>query len=203
MPKYATLASENPRIPKLPAIAEINFVGVQLENLLLGEALLKFQRDHGFGNFSAPGALVGKEEGARYLHGDGAGALVMSAAVAKIGPRGAHNAHDVEAAMLEEALVFRGHDGVNECRGQILIQHRAALFAGAVKQIGDQFRLDFGAAQIGAASERTDGTNGFAGELHAQRVGTGRNRNTWTGRMSTVLPCTVNWPMELSSFSGR
>ena len=47
--------------------------------------------------------------------------------------------------------------------GQILVQNRAALFAGAVEEIGDEFGLDFGAAQIGAAGERADGADGLAG----------------------------------------
>ncbi len=44
------------------AVAQINLVGVELENLLLVEAMLEFHGDHGFSDLAAPGALGGKEE---------------------------------------------------------------------------------------------------------------------------------------------
>ena len=40
------------------AIAEINFIGIQLKNLLLGETVLQFQCHHGFGNLATPGAFA-------------------------------------------------------------------------------------------------------------------------------------------------
>src|SRR6266446_2797711 len=46
----------------------------------------------------------------------------------------------------------------------------AALLARAVEEIGDEFRLDLGVIERVAAAERTDGANGFAGELHVQRI---------------------------------
>src|SRR5215469_7430372 len=95
------------------AIAKINFIGIQLENLLLCETLLELQRNHGLGEFAAPGALIGEEKGAPHLHGDGASTLVVAAAMAQVGPCRADNAHEVESAMLEEALVFGGKNGAH------------------------------------------------------------------------------------------
>ena len=85
------------------------------------------------------------------MHGDGAGALVMTARVAHVGPGRPHDAHKVEAAVLEEALVFGRHDGVYQGGRQVLVEHRAALFARAVEEISNQLRLDFCAAHIRAA----------------------------------------------------
>ncbi len=45
--------------PEAAAIAEINFVGIQLENLLLGKTLLELERNHGFRGLAAHGALIG------------------------------------------------------------------------------------------------------------------------------------------------
>ncbi len=45
--------------PKAAAIAEVNFVGIQLENLLLGKTLLELERNHCFRGLAAHGALIG------------------------------------------------------------------------------------------------------------------------------------------------
>src|SRR5579872_1409023 len=99
LPKYANA--------KTSPVAEIHFVRIQLENFLLGEALLEFERNHGFGELPAPRALVRKEERPRHLHRDGAGALVVLAAVPQVRPGGPCDAHKIESAVLEEALVLR------------------------------------------------------------------------------------------------
>ena len=93
---------------KTPAVAQINFVGIQLEDLLLVEALLQLDGNHGFGQFPPPIALRREKERPRHLHGDGAGALVVLAAVAHVGPRRSHDADEVKAAVLEEPLVLSG-----------------------------------------------------------------------------------------------
>src|ERR1700730_2079272 len=94
--------------PEAAAVAEINFVGIQFENLLLGETLLESERNHGFRYFAAKGALIAQEKSARHLHGNGAGALEMIAGMAQIRPGRAHDAHEIEAPVLKEALIFRG-----------------------------------------------------------------------------------------------
>ncbi len=95
----------------------------------------------------------------------------MAAAVAQVGPGRARDAHKVEAAMFEKAFVFRGHDRVHQRGRQVLVENRAALFSRAVEKIGDQFRLDFGAAHVGAAGKRPNIANGLAGELNRQAIG--------------------------------
>src|SRR5262249_1186032 len=130
------------------------------------EALFELEGHQRFGNFAAQGALVGQEEGSRDLHGDGAGALVVIAAMAEIGPGGTSDADEVKAAMLEEALVLGGDDGVDQYGRNVFVTDGATLFAGAVEQIGDGFRLDFGGAHFGAATEGANRADGLAGELH-------------------------------------
>jgi len=103
--------------------------------LLFGEALFELEGNHGFGHFAAPGALIAEEESARDLHGDGAGALKVRAGVAQVGPRGTHDAHEIEAAVLEEALVFRGENSVNENAREVVVAHRAALSRALSKRL--------------------------------------------------------------------
>src|SRR6266446_5158976 len=108
---------------KAPAVAQVNFVGVQLEDLLLVEALLKLDGNHGFGQLPAPIALGREEEGARHLHGDGARALVVLAAMPHVGPRRPHDADEVTATMFEETLVLGGKNRVHQHYRQIFISH--------------------------------------------------------------------------------
>src|ERR1700683_3132680 len=57
------------------AIAEVSLVGVESEDLLLGEALIELEGDQSFFDFAAPDTLGGEKEGAGNLHVDGGGAL--------------------------------------------------------------------------------------------------------------------------------
>src|ERR1700686_1104068 len=63
---------------KTSAVAEIDFVGVQLENLLLAEAVLALQGHHGFGNFAPIRPIRVEKETARHLHRNRAAALNAS-----------------------------------------------------------------------------------------------------------------------------
>src|SRR5206468_459212 len=83
--------------PKAPAVAQINFVGIQLEYLLLVEALLELDGNHGFGHLPPPIAFGREEERARYLHGNGASSLVVLAGVPQVGPRRSRDADEVKA----------------------------------------------------------------------------------------------------------
>ena len=154
---------------KAAAIAEINLVGVELENLLLVKTVLEFDSHNGFRHLTAPGTLGGKEEAARKLHGEGAGAL-GDAFAAKIGPCGAKNTHEIETGMLEKALILGGEDRVHEHSGDIVKADPAAFLAGSVKEIGEQFGLDFGALDDVAVIEQLDAAHAAASEIDVQRV---------------------------------
>src|SRR5690348_18472133 len=60
------------------AVPEVNLVGVQFKNALLGETVVEFERHHGFRQLAAPDALRGEEKAARHLHVNGAGAFEHS-----------------------------------------------------------------------------------------------------------------------------
>src|SRR5258708_32312901 len=94
----------------------------------------------------------------------------MAAGVAQVSPGGAGDAQEVEAAMLEKALVLRGENGVHEKRGQIVVADGAALLARPVEEIGEEVRLALGVIGRVAAPERGDGANAFAGQLPGERI---------------------------------
>ncbi len=139
--------------------------------MLLVEALLQLHRDHQLGELAAPGALVGEEERARDLHRDRARALIVVAGVAQVGPCCADDANEVEAAMLEVALVFGGDDRVDERGRNVVVANRAAFFAKRIEKIGDEFGLDIGGDEIVAAAERPNRADFFAAETDGDRVG--------------------------------
>ncbi len=126
---------------KAAAIAKINVIGVQLEDLALGEALVELGGHQDFLHLAAPFALGGEEESARHLHVYGAGALGLAVA-GEVVKSGAENADHVEGSVFEEALVLGGEDGVDHYRRKVIEADHAALLAGAVEQIGDQLGFD-------------------------------------------------------------
>ena len=136
------------------APAEVDEVDVVLEDLLLRHALFELEGDHGFGGFALPGAVAVEEEGPRELHGDGGGAV--AAVLGDVDPGGADKADRIEAGVLEEALVLGGEDGVDEDLGDVLELDLAALLAGAVEQIGEEFGFEVVDGALGVVAAGDD-----------------------------------------------
>ena len=63
------------------ALAEIDLVDVELEDLVLGQAVLDLEGEQRFVELARERLLRGQEEVARHLHGDGGGALPALPAV--------------------------------------------------------------------------------------------------------------------------
>ena len=118
------------------AVAKVDFVGIKLEDLLLGEASLELQRHKRLGELAPQGLLSREEKAARHLHGNGAGAL-RDPFVPEVGQGSANDAHEINAGMLEEAFVLRREHRVHQRFGQIIEADRPALLARAVKEIGE------------------------------------------------------------------
>ncbi len=153
---------------KTAAIAQINFVGIQLENLLLGKALVDFDRHQNFFYLAAPFALGGEEKAARHLHIDGAGALGFLAA-AKVGEGRANTRTQSSPPCSKKRLSSAASTASTRSR-KIVKADDAALFARAVKKIGDQLRLDFGGIARGAVGKLRDARDLPRGEIDAKRV---------------------------------
>src|SRR5579862_6082857 len=157
------------------AIAEVNLVGIEGEDLLFAEALIKLESDDGFFDFAAPAAFGGKEEGASNLHIDGGGALRFGT-VPKVGPSGAEDADGVEAAVVEEALIFGRKHGFNEDFGHVVKADQAAFFTGGIEKIGEDFRLDLGVIKFGIVGEADKFRNVVPSEIDTDGVTAGEVR---------------------------
>src|ERR1700680_13431 len=125
------------------AVPKIDFVCVKLENLLLVEAVLEFERHDRFGNLAPHGPVHTEKETARHLHRDRAAAL-HARPVAEVGPGRAQNPDGIKSRMLEEAPVFHGKNGIAQNLRNVVVAEGSALLAGAVKQAGQKFRLNLG-----------------------------------------------------------
>ena len=138
------------------ALAEVDAIAVELEDLLLAEFLLEFERDHDFRQLALDGLFRRQEERSRQLHGDGRSALLVALA-GNVDPEGLREAQEVDAAMLEETAVFDGENRVDHHLGNFVVFHDLALGALlGVEQGGNQLRLKFVGGEIAAAAADAD-----------------------------------------------
>jgi hypothetical protein len=98
------------RLDAVGAGAEVGAAEVEGEDLLLGVGPLQLHRVEQLLRLALGRAVVGQEQVARQLLGDGRGAL-RGAALADVGDDGAGDAQGVEAGVLVEAPVLDGHEG--------------------------------------------------------------------------------------------
>ena len=106
-------------------LAEEDLVQVELEDLVLAQALLDAQCEEDLVDLAGVRLLAGQEEVARHLHRDRARALVAPARK-DVAHRGARDADRIDARMLEEARVLGRQDGVPHHRRNVLDAHEAA-----------------------------------------------------------------------------
>ena len=97
------------------AEAEIDFVEIEFEDLVLGIGALEPHRQQRFLDLAAERNFVGEEEVLRDLLGDGRGALrpASGAEILRVQQRRARHAGIVDAAMLVEILVLGGEERVD------------------------------------------------------------------------------------------
>ena len=98
------------------AEAEIDFVEIEFENLVLGIGALDPHRQQGFLDLAGERHFVGQKEVLGDLLGDGRCALrpPVGAVILRVQHRGARHAGKVDAAMLVEILVLGGQEGVDD-----------------------------------------------------------------------------------------
>ena len=132
------------------ALAEVDLVGVHLENLLLVEARLQLKGDHDLDDLARVSLLRRQEESARQLHGQRRSALRLFAPGDVCERRGGEPVV-VDAAVLEEAAVLDGEHRLHQMRGDFVVGDQAALGARLVfRQAGDQQRLELIGLEGGA-----------------------------------------------------
>ncbi len=153
------------------ALAEVNLVGVHLEDLLLGEAGFELKGDQDLFELAGVAAFGREEEAARELHGEGGAAFDEAVVALEIVDDGSGHAVVVDAAVLEEAAVFDGGDGLDHARGDLVVGDEAALGAVLVfGEGGDELGLELVGAERGAVFGG-DALDGAAGGVDGGAVG--------------------------------
>ena len=123
------------RADAVSALAEIDLVDIQLQNLLLVEFFLDLHGEEDLVQFADIGSLPAQEEISGDLHGDRAAALADLAARHEQADGGAHQPFDVHSGMLVEALVLGGDEGLEQPRRRVFDGYRYAF---SLAVFGDQ-----------------------------------------------------------------
>jgi len=93
------------RIDTVGAVAQVDLVDVQLEDLVLGQLTFDLQGQENLVGLARETALAAEEEVLRHLHGDGAATRLDMTGFHQLG-RGAHQAARVDPVVIEEIVVL-------------------------------------------------------------------------------------------------
>ena len=109
------------------ALAEVDLVEVDLEDLVLAQVVFDLEGEQGFVELAGKGALARQEEVFRHLHGDGRGARA-DAAMQGVAGGCAQDAEVVDPAVLVETFVFGCEDGALHHRRHFGDRGESAFF---------------------------------------------------------------------------
>ena len=102
------------------AMAKSNLVGIEREDLRLGETPLDLDGEHGFLHFALPAAVGREEQIAGELHCQ-RGCTLHLAAGLDIAISGAGDAEEVDSGVAIEVLVFGGYQSIPQDQGKIVV----------------------------------------------------------------------------------
>ena len=146
------------------AVAEIDLIQIEVEDLVLAELLLDPAREDDLTHLALVGALRSEQQALDHLLGDRAGAL-GDAAFAEVGDRGPQDRGVVDSLVLEEGSVLGGDESELDVAGNLVDRHEPTLFC---VELSDQpsfsvedFAHDRGAvivetAEIGEVADQDD-----------------------------------------------
>jgi hypothetical protein len=154
------------------ALSEVDLVEIQLQDLVLGQAVLDLEREQRLVQLSRERLFRGEKEVARHLHGDRARALA-AASRDDVRVRRAHHADVVDPGVLVEALVLDRDDGVLQVGGDLGYGHHRAPFLAELadqhpvrrvdpqRNLGLVFgqRLEGRQVRVGKGDDQGDGEN--------------------------------------------
>ena len=101
------------------ALAQVDFIQVKLEYFILGQLSFYLDGQENFIQFSHVGFFPGQEKIARHLHGNGAAALSFLSGPGQ-GDCGPHQSLPVHARMVEEAVIFRRNECLDQLFGNLI-----------------------------------------------------------------------------------
>ena len=117
----------------ISALAQENLVHVDLEDLVFGQQMLKFERQQNLVDLARIGLFGRQVDVARDLHGDGR--TTLAAHVAQVGQRGPYHALVVDPAVFIEPRVFTCQHGIGHDLGYVFEACQvAALFTELAQQ---------------------------------------------------------------------
>ena len=122
------------RLDPVGAVAEVDLVAVEREDLLLGEVLLDLEGEDHLLDLPLVGLLRGQEQQPGELHRE-RGEALPAAAGAKVRERGARDAPRVDAEVLPEVLVLDRDDGVAQHGRDVAERHHHPLLD---RELADQ-----------------------------------------------------------------
>ena len=125
------------RLDAVGAIAEVDLVHVQLEDLALAQVAFDLQCQQNLVQLAREHPITAEEIVLRYLHGDGAAAGLNLPGAQQLG-RGPQQTHGVHPMVVEEIVILGGQDGVDEALGNLL---ETDWQAPHLAEFGDQFAV--------------------------------------------------------------
>ena len=118
-------------------VPEPDLVEIELEDTLLGERLLKAAGEDGFLHLAAEALVVGEKDVLGHLLGDGRSALELAplSQAEHVAGHGADQPLEIQAAVLEEAVVLRRQERLHQFRGDLVVRNEDAPF---LAELADQ-----------------------------------------------------------------
>src|SRR5690554_2301193 len=101
------------RFDGIGAVAQVDLVDVQLEDLALAQMRLDLQRQENLVELAGKHPVAGEEVVLGDLHGDGAAASLDLPCADQL-RRGPQQADRIHPVVVEEVVIFRGQKGVDE-----------------------------------------------------------------------------------------
>ena len=101
-------------------MSQKNLIGVEREDLRLGEAPLDLDREHRLLHLAMKRAVGRKKQIARQLHGQGRCALHLPAGL-NVAVRRADDAPEIDSGMPVEVFVFNGNQRIPQDRSEIIV----------------------------------------------------------------------------------
>ena len=152
------------------ALAQIDLVQIVFEDLQLGVMSLDNQRNAHFGQLALHGTVLRQKEVLHQLLGDRAAALNGSPSQ-HVGPTGPQDAPEVDAVMLEKALILGRQHGFHEQGRHVVELDDPAFFDGPRVQPGDDLGLGFDDGEFGLVIEVHQPLDPIPGHRHADPLG--------------------------------
>jgi hypothetical protein len=124
----------------ISALAQVNLVQVNLEDLVFAQQMLELEGQQHFVNFAREGFFGRQVDIARHLHGDGGRPLAFSAP--EVGDAGAQQSDVVHAAVLVKARVLNRQDRVFHHLGDVFEGREVAPLFAELANLLALYRID-------------------------------------------------------------